>query len=124
MSDNIVDEVRQMRQDVSVILMILRGNEDIGPGLLDQVREYKALVDQMITLEKERKMAARQRIRTSAMILLLVPILGWIYQSLVISDIRHLIGIDAWTAAVTGTVLQAIYVGLYVYGLRALDRFD
>ncbi|MCO5182198.1 MAG: hypothetical protein M9896_19340 [Candidatus Promineofilum sp.] len=120
MADNIIEEVGRVREDTRRILELVRGSDDFGPGLIDQVRTNSENLAKMIGLEQARVKRSRDRLRLGMAALLLSQPVSGMYQTVVISDIRHQLGISLWSAVGLGIVLQTAYAVLITFGLMSI----
>lgn len=144
MSDNIVDEVKQIQQDVSLILLLLRGSEDTGPGIISQARENRAAIQKLLDdrvsdihrideleevgdevnrlsgVDRRRTAGRAIRLRLAALSLVVTPVIGYVYHTILISDIRHIVGIDPWVAVLGATALQAAYALTLYVGVQGI----
>lgn len=117
----IVDQVEQIGRDVSVILMIIRGSEDFGPGLTEQIKANREQIQKLADIEERRHANERGKMQLGAMLLTLAPVLALAYQVLVISDMRHALSVPAWQATLAGAALLLLLIGIVVQAIRILD---
>lgn len=120
-TEGIISKVDKIGDEVSIILLMIRGSEDFGPGLADQIKENRLAIQQLMMNEQKRAQTLRSRIQLGAMLVVLVPFVAAAYQILVISELRSSLAINPVAAVVLGAILLILLVSFVVQAIRILD---
>lgn len=114
---DIFSEVQELRSKVDRLIVLIEGDGRYTEGMLPAVREAQAYV-----LESRNKRAEQiNALPTAIFITVGVTILTLFHQSILISDIRHQIGLDPWPSVVISAMLKIIadfgivYAGLIMF---------
>ena len=107
MQDNIVKAVAETSDKVDEVLRILKG-DDLNPGIIDLVIEHDREIKKL--MDRDMKSAvSRNTLGSVAMVTaFLVPFLVFLDRMILVSEVRHAMGLYGYGAVSLSVVLDLI----------------
>ena len=118
---SIVDDMRAMRGDMARLVRLLEGDKYTS-GLVEQVKVNTKALEMLAESNRLRTAQVASRARYGIGALLLAPLLAILYNSIVIAEVRHSMGMAGYPAVLLAAAIYIVCATLLVVGITAVMR--